>query len=139
MNLAPSWTTGRGSRKLLLMSILVAACASDAAVCTYYLCPVPHAGTITVTGSNSPVGVAGLTMTVTVGGAVGESGACTEGSDGTSVCHIDGSIGTYHVALNAPGYQPATVDFTATGVAAGCNTCDHVDLQQRSVVLQAIP
>ena len=137
MNSARSWTAVRDSRKLFLTTIFAAACASDAAVCVYYPCPVPAAGRIAVTGSNSPIGVAGVTMIVS--GAMSESGSCTQGSDGASVCHVDGGIGTYHIQLSAPGYQPVTLDFTATGVSAGCNTCGHVDLQQRAVVLQPTP
>ena len=124
----------RDVRRIFLAAILVAGCASDAVVCVYYPCPIPEVGTIAVTGTNAPIGVAGLAMVVT--GAVLTSGPCTEGTDGTSICHINGGIGTYHVVLSAPGYLSVTVDFTATGTAAGCNTCGSVDRQQRSVVLQ---
>jgi hypothetical protein len=91
----------RGS---FVAAILVAGCARDAVVCVYYPCPVPSAGKITVTATNAPIGVAGVTMTVT--GAILASGPCTQGADGTSICHIDGGIGSYHVQLSAPGYLP---------------------------------
>jgi hypothetical protein len=137
MNSAQLRAAARDVRRLFVTTILVAGCASDAAVCVYYPCPIPEAGRIAVTATNAPIGVAGLTMTVS--GAVSGSGPCTQGSDGTSVCHINGGVGAYHVQLSAPGYQPTTLDFTATGTSPGCNTCGHVDLQQRSVVLQPTP
>ena len=137
MNSAQSHTAAWDVRRLFVTSILVAGCASDAVVCAYYPCAVPEAGRIAVTATNAPIGVAGLTMTVS--GAVSSSGSCTQGSDGTSVCHINGGVGTYHVQLSAAGYLPTTLDFTATGTSPGCNTCGHVDLQQRSVVLQPTP
>lgn len=137
MNSAPLRATFWDVRRLFVTTILVAACASDAAVCVAYPCAIPEAGRITVTATNAPIGVAGLTMTVS--GAVSASGPCTQGSDGTSVCHINGGVGAYHVQLSAPGYQPTTLDFTATGTSPGCNTCGHIDLQERSVVLQPTP
>jgi hypothetical protein len=134
MNAARLRAAARDVRGFVVAMVLVAGCASEAAVCVYFPCAVPEAGRIAVTATNAPIGVAGLTMTVS--GAISGSGPCTEGDDGTSVCHVNGGIGTYHVQLSAPGYQSTTLAFTATGTAAGCNTCGHVDLQQRMVVLQ---
>ena len=134
MNAATSPPTAKKARCIFVAVALVAGCASEAAVCVYPPCAIPEAGRIAVTATNAPIGVAGLTMIVS--GAISGSGPCTEGTDGTSVCHINGVIGTYHVQLSAPGYQSTTLDFTATGTAAGCNTCGHVDLQERAVVLQ---
>ena len=129
--------TVRAHRKLFVTTVLVAGCASDAAVCIYYPCPLPNVGTITVTGTNAPIRVADLA--VTVSGATSGSAPCSQGFDGTIACNIYGPLGTYHVQLSAPGYQSAAVDFTATGTEAGCNTCGHVDVQQRAVVLQLTP
>ena len=137
MNSAQWHTAAWDARRLFVATILVAGCASDAVVCVHYPCAPPEAGRIAVTATNAPIGVAGLTMTVS--GAVISSGSCTQGTDGTSVCHIFGGVGTYHVQLSAAGYLPTTLDFTATGTSPGCNTCGYVDLQQRSAVLQQTP
>jgi hypothetical protein len=122
----------RRSWQLLVLASLAVACSGD--TCVLYPCPQSEAAEISVTAPNAPTGIAGLSMAIT--GAVVGSGPCNQGTSGVSVCYIDGGPGTYSVALSAPGYQTATVRFTATGTAAGCNTCGHVDRQLLSVVLQ---
>ena len=121
----------RSWRSLVLVAV-AAACSGDA--CVYYPCPAPLAAEISVTAPNAPAGVPGLTMAIS-GAEIG-SGPCNQGTGGASVCDVFGGPGTYSVELAAPGYQTATVKFTATGSAAGCNTCGHVDRQLLSVVMQ---
>jgi hypothetical protein len=95
---------------------------------------LPEAAEISVTAPNAPTGIAGLSMTLS-GAEIG-SGPCSSGTGNVTICYILGGPGTYSVALSAPGYQTDTVSFTATGTAAGCNTCGHVDLQLLSVTLR---
>ncbi|HEX9483704.1 MAG TPA: hypothetical protein VF929_03960, partial [Gemmatimonadaceae bacterium] len=99
------------------------ACSSADVQCIVLPCPPPEAVTINVLSDTGSAGIANLTMTVS--GAVTGSGPCTQA--GTTVCHVLGGAGTYHVQLSAPGYKPVQVDFTVTGTAGGCNSCPKVD------------
>ena len=121
---------GQGSVGNFVATMLLAGCAGDAIVCNLP-CPLPEVGAITVTASNTPAGIAGVS--VTVGGV---TRGCPQGIDGAAVCHIYGNLGTYHVVLSAPGYQSASVDFTATDAAPSTCGCGQVDTQRRSVALQ---
>jgi hypothetical protein len=128
----PFCTARRGVLRRLVPACLAIACSSDAN-CIYYPCAVPEAAEISVTASNAPAGIPGLTMSVS--GSVSGVGPCNHDVGATSVCHVMGGPGEYQVELSAPGYQTSALKFTVTGTAAGCNTCGHVDLQRLSVVL----
>ena len=120
-----------GILRSLVPASLVVACSSD---CVYYPCPLPEAAEISVTASNTAVGVPGLMLAIS--GTVVGTVPCQHGPGAASVCHILGGPGAYRAELSAPGYQVASIGFTVTGTAAGCNTCGHVDRQLLSVVLQ---
>jgi hypothetical protein len=115
-----------GPHIVLLVGAL--ACKGDAE-CIFYPCPLPIAAIISVSASNAPAGIAGLT--VMVSGVVTGGGPCTQG-----LCHVFGGRGNYHVELQAPGYVPAALNLTITGEDAGCNTCGHIDTQAVSVTMQ---
>ena len=122
----------RGILRWTVPACLVVACSSDAN-CIYYPCAQPEAAEISVTASNAPSGIPGLTMAVS--GSVTGGGPCDQGAGATNICRVMGGPGPYQVELSAPGYQTAALKFTVTGTAAGCNTCGHVDLQRLSVVM----
>jgi hypothetical protein len=135
----PARSSARPSKSwhaVVLLSLTVA-CPGDAG-CVLYPCPPQDAAEISVTAPNAPAGIVGLTMIARSGAETG-SGPCNHGTGAVSVCYLLGGPGTYSVDLSATGYQTATVRFTATGTAAGCNTCGHTDTQRLSVVLQPSP
>lgn len=129
--------TNRASRKFLEIlrwtapaSFLVA-CSGD---CIYYPCPAPEAAEISVTASAATAAIPGLTLTLS--GAVVGTAPCQQGSGAASVCYVVGGPGAYRAELTAPGYRTVDIEFTVTGITAGCNTCGHVDRQLLSVVMQ---
>ena len=112
------------------LSCCVVACSSDAVCQT--TCVPSEAAEISVTASNAPTGIVGLTMTIA--GPVGNA-SCSRGSGAVDVCTIYGGPGDFHVTLNAPGYQPSVVSFTATAKTKEC--CgDFAVTRTLSVVMQ---
>lgn len=127
---AKNGARNRETMRLLMLASLAAACSSD---CVYNPCPLPNAAEISVTASNAPAGIPGLTAAIT--GALMTTLTCSPTASDT-LCRIPGGPGVYHAKLSAPGYQTVDVTFTVTGTSAGCNTCGHVDLQRLSVAMQ---
>jgi hypothetical protein len=131
------------------LSCCVVACSSDA-VCVV-MCAPPKAAEISVTATNAPTGIAGLTMTITgpvVPSSVCQGPRCSTdcspnfGCTGCSqvpqpkdICAIYGEPGSYQVTLNAPGYQLYVLSFTAASFDAGCCAGQAVT-QTPSVVMQ---
>jgi hypothetical protein len=117
----------------LALTCCVVACNSDTVCVTQ--CALSTPAEISVTASNAPAGIVGLTMTVTGPVLTGPDTSCSQGPGGKDVCTIYGAPGDYHVTLNAPGYQSSVLSFTATGKTVGC--CgDLADTQTLSVVMQ---
>jgi hypothetical protein len=117
----------------LALTCCVVACSSDA-VCVI-TCPSPEAAEISVTASNAPTGIVGLTMTIA--GPVSALGntACSHGSGAVDVCTIYEEPGDFRVTLSAPGYQPNVLSFTATSKNVAC--CANLPVAQTlSVVMQ---
>jgi hypothetical protein len=117
----------------IVLACCVVACSSDSQ-CLALPCPLLEAAEITVTATNAPAGIPGLTATVS--GASTETIPCNQRAGETTVCQIRGSPGDYHVTLSAPAYQNTTLDFTVTGTTGGCNRCDQVDRRQLAAVLK---
>ena len=111
----------------LLTAVLLAGCKTD---CVYYPCPLFEAVEVAVSAAGSSGVPPGLALAV--GNTTPQAGFC----DALGVCRVLGSPGLYHLTITASGFTPRTIDVTVTGESAGCNTCGHVDRQQRSVVLQ---
>ena len=108
--------------------LAVVACSSDA-TCLALPCPLAFAAEITVTASNTPSAVPGLTIT-------GASAACDTTSPAATVCVIQGEPGSYNMVLAAPGYQSTTLNFNVSGTPGGCSRCAVDDTQHISVVMQ---
>jgi hypothetical protein len=116
-----------GGYRCCVVAVLLVGCKTD---CVYYPCPIFEAITVAVSGSGSSGVPPGLAMGI--GNSPPQAGMC----DGTGICRVFGSPAAYHLTITATGFSPRVVDVTVTGVAAGCNTCGHVDRQQLSIVLQ---
>lgn len=118
----------------IALACSVVACSSDSPECLALPCPFPIAAEITVSATNAPNGITGLSGAVT--GAVVGGISCQPPSGPTISCLLPGPIGTYHVVFSAPGYQNSTLDFSVTGSDGGCNRCGEDDTKQLVVVMQ---
>lgn len=117
----------------IALACSVVACSNDAQ-CLALPCPLPIAAEISVSATNAPNGITGLSGAVT--GAVVGGVSCQSPSGPTTECSLLGPVGNYHVVFTAPGYQNSTLDFSVTGSDGGCNRCGQDDTKQLSVVMQ---
>lgn len=120
----------------LALTCCAVACKSDM-VCVE-TCVSPGVAEINVSATNAPLGPVGLTMTV-VGPAILDQSGCSGGVTFGDECGITGGPGSYQVTLNAPGYQPAIVNFDAPAPSKpdACG-CQDFHLQTFSVVMQPV-
>lgn len=117
------------------LTCCVVACSSDA-VCVVQ-CPVSEPAEISVTASNAPAGIVGLTMTITGPVMTGMINSCSQGPGAADICRIYGAPGDYRVTLSAPGYQPMVVSLTAAAKNVAC--CGDLAVTQTpSVVMQPL-